>query len=209
MKTVIMHTEAKQSWFWYIPQADDIVSVGVVGDRDYLLKGRGAPAEVFAAEQTKCSTLACWLDGATPEGELKVAKEFSYTTKRPAGEGWVLVGDAWGFIDPIYSSGVYFALKSAALAADCINEGLRTEDVSATTLGAWVPDFSRQTNLIRKLVYAFYSGEFRVGKFIQEHPQHQSELVDLLIGRVFDGCEGRIFDDLEPWLEAKAMMADR
>ena len=63
-----------------------------------------------------------------------------------------------------------------------------------------MPDFSQQTNLIRKLVYAFYSGEFRVGKFIQEYPQHQSELVDLLIGRVFDGCEGRIFDDLEPWL---------
>jgi len=67
-----------------------------------------------------------------------------------------------------------------------------------------VPDFSRQTNLIRKLVYAFYSGEFRVGKFIQEYPQHQGELVDLLIGRVFDGCAGRIFEDLEPWLAAKA-----
>ncbi|MEM8946882.1 MAG: NAD(P)/FAD-dependent oxidoreductase [Planctomycetota bacterium] len=207
VKTVIMHTEQKQSWFWYIPQADDIVSVGVVGDRDYLLKGRGTPEAIFAEEQAKCSTLSAWLEEATPSGELKVAKEFSYTTERSAGDGWVLVGDAWGFIDPVYSSGVYFALKSGTLAADCIIDGLRQNDVSATTLGRWVPDFSRQTGLIRKLVYAFYSGEFRVGKFLQEYPQHQDELVDLLIGRVFDGREGKIFADLEPWLEQNAIMA--
>jgi len=205
VKTVIMHTTDKQSWFWYIPLSGDLVSVGVVGDRDYLFeKGRGTPAKVFADELKKCSTLQCWLDDAQPAGELHVAKEFSYSTERSAGDGWVLVGDAWGFIDPIYSSGVYFALKSATLAADCILAGLRTDDVSAATLGRWIPDFAQQTHLIRKLVYAFYSGEFRVGKFIQEYPQHQSELVDLLIGRVFDGCEGRIFEDLEPWLVAKA-----
>ena len=204
VKTVILHAADKRSWFWYIPLSSDIVSVGVVGDRDYLLKGRGTPAEVFAAEQKKCSTLEGWLEGAQPEGALQVAREFSYTTTRSAGDGWVLVGDAWGFIDPVYSSGVYFALKSAALASDCIIDGLRAGDTSAATLGHWLPDFSRQIDLIRKLVNAFYSGEFRVGKFIQEHPQHQNELVDMLIGRVFDGCEGRIFEDLEPWLVAKA-----
>jgi len=205
VKTVILHTADKQSWFWFIPLSGDIVSVGVVGDRDYLFgKGRGTPAEVFADELKKCSTLEGWLTGAQPEGELQIAREFSYTTTRSAGDGWVLVGDAWGFIDPVYSSGVYFALKSAELAADCIIDGLRTGDTSAATLGRWLPDFGRQINLIRKLVDAFYSGHFRVGKFIQEHPQHQSELVDMLIGRVFDGCEGRIFENLEPWLAAKA-----
>ncbi|MCG8450484.1 MAG: tryptophan 7-halogenase [Pirellulales bacterium] len=203
VKTVIMHTEGKKSWFWYIPQADDVVSVGVVGDHDYLLKGRGTPAEVFAEEMQNCATLRCWLAEAKPMDEIQVAKEFSYTTKRSAGDGWVLVGDAWGFIDPIYSSGVYFALKSAELAADCAVEGLRADDVSAATLGRWIPNFTRQTGLIRKLVYAFYSGEFRVGKFVEEFPQHGKELVDLLIGRVFDGRQGKIFDDLEPWLEAK------
>lgn len=203
VKTVIMQTEKKQSWFWYIPQSNNIVSVGVVGDRDYLLKGRGTPEEVFAEELAKCPTLGCWLHNAQAESDLSVAKEFSYSTERSAGDGWVLVGDAWGFIDPVYSSGVYFALQSGALAADCIVEGLQQEDVTASTLGSWVPEFTRQTALIRKLVYAFYSGEFRVGKFIQEYPQHQSELVDLLIGRVFDGREGKIFNDLEPWLAAK------
>ena len=204
VKTVIMHTAEKKSWFWYIPQSNDVVSVGVVGDRDYLLKGRSSPADVFLEELQNCPTLGGWLTGAQPVDEVSVAKEFSYTTERAAGSGWVLVGDAWGFIDPIYSSGVYFALKSGELAADCLVDGLRRGDVSAATLGKWLPDFARQTGLIRKLVYAFYSGEFRVGQFVQEFPQHQKELVDLLIGRVFDGRPGKIFDDLEPWLRQRA-----
>lgn len=204
VKTVIMHTAEKKSWFWYIPQSNDIVSVGVVGDQDYLLKGRSSPADVFLEELENCATLGCWLAGAEPVDEISVAKEFSYTTDRAAGDGWVLVGDAWGFIDPIYSSGVYFALKSGELAANCLVQGLGHGDVSAETLGQWIPDFARQTGLIRKLVYAFYSGEFRVGKFVQEFPQHQKELVDLLIGRVFDGRPGLIFDDLEPWLRRSA-----
>ena len=209
VKTVIMHTAEKQSWFWYIPQGNDVVSVGVVGDRDYLLKNRGTPEEVFAEEKDKCSTLQCWLHNAQPVEQLQVAKEFSYTTERSAGDGWVLVGDAWGLSIRFIRRAFTSRLKSAALASDCIIDGLQSGDTSAATLGRWLPDFSRQTNLIRKLVYAFYSGEFRVGKFIQEYPQHQSELVDLLIGRVFDGCEGRIFADLEPWLEQKAAMNEQ
>ena len=201
VKTVILQTTEKKSWFWYIPLSQDFVSVGVVGDRDYLLKGRGTPEQAFAEEKNQCSTLCCWLADAEPYDELRVAKEFSYTTDRSSGEGWVLVGDAWGFIDPIYSSGVYFALKSGELAADSIIQGLRTDDLSGDMLGRWIPDFRCQTGLIRKLVYAFYTGEFRVGKFIEEFPEHQSELVDLLIGRIFDGREGKIFADLEPWLQ--------
>ena len=201
VKTVIMHTSEKKSWFWYIPQSDDAVSVGVVGDSDYLLKQSRNPEQVFAEEMAKCSTLQCWLHNAEPLDAMQVAKEFSYTTQQSSGMGWVLIGDAWGFIDPVYSSGVYFALKSAELAADCAVEGLKTGDTSASVLGKWIPDFAKQISLIRRLVFAFYSGDFRVGKFLQEYPQHSKELVDLLIGRIFDGQTGQIFEDLDPWLQ--------
>jgi len=208
VKTVIMHTAQSKSWFWYIPQSDDLVSIGVVGDRDYLLRGRGTPTEVFAEELQNCSTLVEWLKSAEQADELRVVKEFSYSTERSAGDGWVLVGDAWGFIDPIYSSGVHFAMKSGELAADAIIDGFKKQDLSAASLGRWVEDFTRQTSLIRKLVHAFYSGEFRVGQFVKEFPQHQGELVDLLIGRVFDGRPSKIFDDLEPWLEERKQLAE-
>jgi flavin-dependent dehydrogenase len=199
--TIVLHTDQRKSWFWYIPQADDVVSVGVVGDNDYLLKGRGAPADVFFQEVRKCPAVEGRLAGAELVDELVVAKEFSYGTERSAGDGWVLVGDAWGFIDPVYSSGVFFALKSGQLAADCIVKGLQTGDTSAAALGAWVADFKDKTNSVRQLVEAFYSGGFRVGKFIKEFPHHRGGLTNLLIGRVFDGNAGEVFKDLLPFLE--------
>jgi flavin-dependent dehydrogenase len=199
--TIVLHTDQRKSWFWYIPQADDIVSIGVVGDNEYLLKGRGAPAKVFFEEVAKCPALEQRLQGAELVDELVVAKEFSYVTDRSAGDGWVLVGDAWGFIDPVYSSGVFFALKSGQMASDCIVEALRSGDPSAEKLGGWVEEFSQKTAFVRKLVEAFYSGGFRVGKFVKEFPHHRHELTDLLIGRVFDGRCGKIFDDLMPFMD--------
>ncbi len=201
VKTIILHTSDKQAWFWYIPQADDIVSVGCVGDNDYLLKGRGSPEQVFEQELAKCEGVLQRVQGAEPLNDLRVAKEFSYTTDQVAGDGWVLVGDAWGFIDPVYSSGVYFALKSAALAADCVIEGLAAGDTSAAQLGKWGSEFKTATDSVRKLVNAFYSGEFRVGRFVMDHPEHQGNLTDLLIGRIFKPGVASMFDDLEPWLE--------
>jgi len=206
VKTVILHTDSKKTWFWYIPQADNRVSVGLVGDRDMLLQNRVDAEAIFYHELKQCQVLQGWLDRAEAVESLQVIKEFSYSQARAAGDGWVLVGDAWGFIDPVYSSGVFFALKSAELAADAILEGLRCDDLSASTIGRWLPEFTERTNLIRKLVAAFYSGNFRVGKFVQQYPEHRKELIDLLIGRIFDSQSGdvplgKIFDDLDPWLE--------
>jgi flavin-dependent dehydrogenase len=199
--TLILRTQSNQGWFWHIPLADDVVSIGVVGDADYLLRGRTSLEQTFDDQVADCPNMAERLAGAQLVGSLEAVKEFSYKADRAAGDGWVLVGDAWGFIDPIYSSGVFFALKSGELAADYIVAGLRKADTSAAQLGRWAPDFDVATNWIHKLVHAFYSGQFRVGHFIQEYPQHQANLTDLLIGRIFYPEAGRIFDDLDPWLE--------
>jgi flavin-dependent dehydrogenase len=199
--TLILRTRSNKCWFWHIPLSDDVVSIGCVGDASYLLQGRESPELAFQREVADCPAIAERMVAAQRVAGLDVVKEYSYTTERSAGDGWVFVGDAWGFIDPIYSSGVWFALKSGELAADAIIAGLRSGDTSAAQLGQWVADFSSSTNLIRKLVRAFYSGQFRVGKFVKEFPQHHGNLVDLLIGRIFYPDAGRIFDDLDPWLE--------
>lgn len=208
VKTIILHTSDKQAWFWYIPQSDDVVSIGCVGDVDYLLKGRGAPEQVLEEELKKCAGVRTRLEGAEPLDDLAVAKEFSYTTSQAAGDGWVLAGDAWGFIDPVYSSGVYFALKSADMAAQCVIDALEKDDPSAERLGTWSADFAAGTKWVRKLVHAFYSGEFRVGKFAKEYPQHMPALTDLLIGRMFSPQLPALFADLDPWLDASRGMAD-
>jgi flavin-dependent dehydrogenase len=113
----------------------------------------------------------------------------------------VLVGDAWGFIDPVYSSGVYFALKTGEMAADCVVDGLRRGDTSAERLGRWTDDFAAGARWIRKLVEKYYDADFSIGRFMKSYPQHRGNLTDLLIGRVFYDGAGNIFDDMDPWLE--------
>ena len=199
--TCILHTESKEAWFWYIPVHDGTVSVGLVGDNEFLLKRGGSPQQTFEAELKNCPGLKRRLQDATQVGKFSIAKEFSYTTKEQTGDGWVLVGDAGGFIDPIYSSGVFLALKSAVMASADICNGLSRDDLSAATLGRWTGEFEEGVNWIRKLVRTFYTNEFSFGGFMKAHPEHAGNLTDLLIGRVFDGKPGKIFEDLDPWLE--------
>ncbi len=199
--TCILHTESKDAWFWYIPLGDGTVSVGLVGDNDFLLKRGGSPQKTFEAEIKNCPGVQRRLLDATLNGRFHVAKEFSYTTKEQAGDGWVLVGDAGGFVDPIYSSGVFLALKSGVMAGEAIAEGLHTGDVSKKQIGRWTREYEGGVQWIRKLVRAFYCKEFSFGAFMKQYPEHGKNLTDLLVGRVFEGKPGKIFDDLDPWIE--------
>lgn len=113
----------------------------------------------------------------------------------------MLIGDAYGFIDPIYSSGVYFALKSGELAADAIVEGFARDDLSGTQLGSWTMEFDAGTQWIRKLVDKYYTNEFSFGQFMKEFPHHQGNLTDLLIGRIFHDGAGDIFQDMDPAMD--------
>lgn len=199
--TCILHTRSKDAWFWYIPLSDGTVSVGLVGDNEFVLKRRGTPEQTFQTELNNCPGLKRRLQDATLTSKYFVAKEFSYTTTRQAGDGWVLVGDAGGFIDPIYSSGVFLAVASGVMAADAIQAALAANDLSARRLGCWTADYEAGVDHIRKLVRAFYNKPFSFGEFVRAFPQHRGHLVDLLVGKVFSGNPGKIFEDMDPWIE--------
>ncbi|MDG2206543.1 MAG: NAD(P)/FAD-dependent oxidoreductase [Pirellulales bacterium] len=200
--TVILHTANKDSWFWFIPLADGITSVGVVGDTSYLFAARQTPEEIFARELALCPALCERLEASERVEPFRVAREFSYKSTQAAGNGWVLIGDAYGFIDPVYSSGVYFALKMGEMAADCVSEGLKSGVTTGSQLGGWSREFDAAATHMRKLVSAFYTPQFSIGKFIKAHPEHRGNLTDLLIGRVFHPEAGRIFEDMDKWLAA-------
>lgn len=205
--TIIMHTETKDAWFWFIPLSRGITSIGCVSDNDYLLKGRGKPEQVYAEEMARCPGLQSRLQNATRLGEVRTAKEFSYMTKESAGDGWVLVGDAFGFIDPVYSSGVYFALEMGIKAGDAVVEGFAKNDLSAAQLGSWTGSFKEGAKWVRKLVQAFYTKEFSIGRFMKEHPEHRGNVTDLLIGRVFHESAGKMFDDMDASIARAKMEA--
>jgi flavin-dependent dehydrogenase len=198
--TLVLSTASNDGWFWYIPLPDDIVSVGVVGDLDRIVsqyKSKGAtPEQILEREIASCRGLDDRMTNATRVSPVHVLSDFSYRASRCAGEGWVLVGDAFGFLDPMYSSGVFLALKSGEMAADTINEAFAKDDFSATQLSKWGEPIAEGMQLIRQLVYAFYSKDFSFGKFMRQFPHYKKNLVDLLIGNVFYEGVDRIFEDM-------------
>src|SRR5919197_2476167 len=131
--TLVIQTVGKSGWFWYIPLHDDIISVGVVAGYDYLFQNRPSKEleAIYFEEVAKAPGLQPRIKNATRCDIFRAQKEYSYRSRKAAGNGWVLVGDALGFIDPLYSSGVLLALTAGSMAADAIAEGIRTGDTSA------------------------------------------------------------------------------
>ena len=96
----------------------------------------------------------------------------------------MLIGDAFGFLDPLYSSGVLLALRSGEVAADAIVEGLRKNDLSAAQLGKWGTGFDQGIDRMRRLVCEYYDG-FSFGQFVRQFPHLKGKVTDLLIGDLF------------------------
>jgi flavin-dependent dehydrogenase len=195
--TMVLQTPDKQGWFWYIPQHDNIVSVGVVGPFDYLFKNRGKDFEkIFDEEVERTPAVGKRIEGATRVTGFFATKDYSYRTTKASGDGWVLVGDAWGFLDPLYSSGVLLALKSGELAADAIGEGLKKGDTSGAQLGAWAANFNTGVDRMRRLVCEYYAG-FSFGSFMREHPEMRGTVTDLLIGDLFTDRVDEVWPPME------------
>jgi len=203
--TLVINTATGKSWFWYIPLPDDVVSVGVVGPVDYLIKGRGGdPAATFAEELDLAPAVKARIAGAEQLFPIRARRDFSYRARQIAGDGWVLVGDAFGFIDPIYSTGVLLALKSGEMAADAINDGLAGGDLSGRQLGRFGVDFTNGMEALRRLVYAYYAEGFSFSKFLRAHPHCRRDVIMLLTGNVYREPLGDLFERLGETVELPA-----
>ena len=183
--TLIMQTAGKQSWFWFIPLPGNVTSIGCTADMDVLFAGGQNAEESFNSELERCPAMVERLENATRVRDYMTTKDYTYYARQGAGPGWTLVGDAYGFIDPVYSSGVFLALKSGEFAADAIHEAFGKNDFSGEQLGSWLGEHARGVDVFRKLVYAFYNPNFSFGKFLKMHPEFRSHVTDILIGDVF------------------------
>jgi flavin-dependent dehydrogenase len=198
--TLVIQNGNKQGWFWYIPQHDNIVSIGVVAPFDYLFKGRGNYGQTYEEEVELCPGVKQRVAQAKKVTGYFATKDYSYRSTRVAGDGWVLAGDAFGFLDPLYSSGVLLALKSGQLASEAIVEGLARNDTSGAQLGKWGPVFNEGVDRMRRLVCEYYSG-FSFGKMIREYPELRGTLTDLLIGDLFHNGTDKVWEPLESLYE--------
>ncbi len=194
--TMVLQTASRKGWFWYIPLHNNIISVGVVAPFDYLFSGREGHEQTYREEVERCPAVQQRVANAKQATGVFATKDYSYRTKQIAGNGWVLVGDALGFLDPLYSSGVLLALKSGEYAADAVVAGLRDNDVSAARLGWWADEFNRGVDRMRRLVCEYYDG-FNFGQFVKTFPHLKGTLTDLLIGDLFTERVDEVWGPME------------
>jgi flavin-dependent dehydrogenase len=209
--TMVIQTSNKNGWFWYIPLHNDIVSVGVVAPFDYLFKGRPGPAspvspaspannvsyaQTYQDEVDRCAAVKERVSVGRRAAGYFATKDYSYRATKVAGDGWVMVGDAWGFLDPLYSSGVLLALRSGELAAGAIVEGLAGGDTSAAQLGKWGPAFNKGVDRMRRLVCEYYDG-FSFGAFVRQYPELRGTVTALLIGDLFTDRVDSVWQPME------------
>ena len=189
-----------KGWFWYIPLRNGVTSVGVVAERDYLFRDGRDPAEIMAREAEENVWIKDHLSTGEQFGEYWVTGEYSYRAQHCAADGIVLAGDAFVFLDPVFSSGVFLAFKSGEAVAEAVDAALCKGVYTADQFDEYGEMLCKHVETMRKIVYAFYQEEFSFGGLIKTQPEVRGRLTDCLIGDVSQ--------DFSELFDAAAMIAE-
>ena len=187
--TLIRMVRGLDRWFWTIPLTETRTSVGVVMDTAAFRATKLAPQaalEKFIAEQP---LMVERMKNATRVSPVYSAGDFSYRNTRLDGDRWLLAGDAAGFIDPVFSSGVFLAIMSAEKAADTLEEVLRDESKRRRLFHK----YSRTVNRIMNIYLTFVNAWYRRGKEFLEVFLTPSDTVQIAaaVNAVLAGNEGK------------------
>jgi flavin-dependent dehydrogenase len=175
----------EKGWFWYIPQHRDMVSVGVVAEGKYLTRGGvREPKDIFLREIEENLWIKEHLACGKQVGPFRLTSEYSFRSRYCASDGLLLAGDSFGFLDPVFSSGVMLALKSGVLAADAIRACFDAGDFSAERFTEYGRVLREGLENMRKLVYAFYDLNFSFRKLTNKYPDLAGAVTDCLSGDV-------------------------
>jgi flavin-dependent dehydrogenase len=184
----------EKGWFWYIPQHNDMVSVGVVAEGKYLTReGVKDLPQIFAREVEQNLWIKNYLSKGQQVGKYFVTNEFSFHSKFCASEGLLLVGDAFCFLDPVFSSGLMLAMKSGVMAGDEVSKAICENDFSPTRFAEYGKSLREGIENMRKLVYAFYDPNFSFIKVIDKYPELAGDISDCWSGDVNKDCS-RLWD---------------
>jgi FADH2-dependent halogenase len=185
--TDIVIVRLANKWFWLIPLSPAKVSVGCVMDQEEFAQAKQAPAEVFQRLWQSSTAMCERMKQARPVNPIQTTSDFSYYNRRLASPRLLRVGDAAGFIDPIFSAGVYLAMSSGRLAAQVVLDSLATGDDGARRLQAYETRVFRAMQYYWDLVEAFYTTPF-LEIFLQ--PRSRFSLHDAVIAILAGEVDG-------------------
>ena len=156
--TVIVRLENK--WFWIIPLSEEKISVGCVMDAEEFARAKKSPEAVFNAIVESCTVVRARMAGARLLHQIQTTGDFSYHNKRLVDRRLLRVGDAAGFMDPIFSAGVYLAMYSGKLAAEFAGRSLAAGDDGARRFRAYERRVYHAMKFYWRLVEGYYTTPF-------------------------------------------------
>jgi flavin-dependent dehydrogenase len=179
--------ERPRGWFWLIPFADGRTSVGAVVSSAWVRAhdGQGGAEALFDAAVHESPTVGRMLEHATRLFAPRATADFSFRVGRTWGPGWLAVGDAGGFIDPLFSTGAHLAMNGGLRAADAIHAALTADDPAH--FARWEAEMRAGADLFLGAVQAFYEGDLAGYIFAEpQHPFLRKAITSMLAGDVFD-----------------------
>jgi flavin-dependent dehydrogenase len=173
-------------WFWFIPLADGTTSIGAVCPPEYLKSRKTDVTTFFRDTIAMAPDLAERLSDATMTGPATATGNYSYRSRTMVGHNFLMVGDAYAFIDPVFSTGVYLAMNSAFRAADTVTTVLRDQRQAGSALSRLDADVRRGIDRFAWFIYRMNQPALRD---LFMNPRNvlrlQEAMLSLLSGDVF------------------------
>jgi len=184
--TVIVRLENK--WFWIIPISETKTSVGCVMDQEEFAQAKQTPTEQFEKIWRSSAAMRARMEKAVLVGPIRTTSDFSYYNKRLVAQRLLRVGDAAGFMDPIFSAGVYLAMYSGKFAAETVLGALKAGDDGGRLLKRYEKRIFRAMEFYWEMVEGYYTQPF-MELFMEPRPKFNlpSAIVAILAGELDGG----------------------
>jgi FADH2 O2-dependent halogenase len=189
-----------RGWAWQIPITDTITSVGVVAEREVFQQFKAESERYFDTYVQSNPGLARAMAPAVRVNEFKTEGDYSYLLDKFCGHGYLMIGDAARFVDPIFSSGVSVAMYSARFGAETIKAALESGDVSEEALKPYESTVRAGVDIWYEFIRLYYKLLPLFTLFIQS--EYRVEVLRLLQGEVFHRHEVRVLDVMRRYIAA-------
>lgn len=189
-----------RGWVWQIPITDDITSMGVVAEKSAFDTTKKDRSEWFHQLAESAPDIKHAMRDAVHVNDFTVEAEYSYCMDTFCGNGFLMIGDAARFVDPIFSSGVSVALSSAKFASEVIISGLEANDVSEAMFKPYEERLRRGTTIWYEFISLYYKLLPLFTKFIDSET-HRHQVLQLLQGEVYDREEVPVLDSMREYIE--------
>lgn len=185
----------RDAWLWMIPITAEIMSVGLVVDRDHYVRCGLEPEALLQRTIDGSPFAAERMRRAQRLSPVRARKDFSFRMSNLAGSNYALIGDAAGFLDPIFSTGVFMAMKSADMAANAVAQRLRTGAMEG--LRKYEADMQRGLDKYLRFIEHFYDRDF-LEVFLQ--PSERGGLLTAVVGVLAGDIFTRRDNGFKLWL---------